>query len=983
MHRRLTFSGALALMVLASLPVWAQTTSQFPQSGWVGTTGTNTLGDRDQTVVLFFEIPDTTTGTLYFGINNPGNSANAAEFDEAGTGGTSYWYLIGGTGALSDPTSQLTQYAVYPSTQPLAGTSLSTFTRIAQNESWVYFGGVSPSQGEHIGNKYYFKIVLQADTAVGKNTFQADVSFSNSGSPSGVPGAHSFAFDWSPVMGTNTTNGAGVTWDMFPFVPSGEINSLVVNSWDVDNGYTSSNLTDNLPTSRGALTNGAGAPPAITNSYAIGAATNGTWHLNVVGVNSTTGTANDLAEFWFANSVSGTVYRTYATSIPAQVADHVTSTYNGGTVIADGATTGQVSFQVVDSSGNPQLISKKVWVTLSSGTARISAANATSTGLPAVAALVTTDGNGLGWVKVTDTVSETVTVTPVTNGTNGSDSLPGTNTTASIVFQTDPPPTLSSASNLTFTSGTAPTLPTLSITDSGTANIGTLNGITIRIPASLSANFDTTVTTPTFGGSASAKVSATVSYVGSTVLTITVTSPFLVTDNLTIAGLKFTTTNSASSGSLQLSYDGGGTYPSTDDKVYTVSNPGFTWTAGGGNSNWSNGANWSPAGPPSAGADVSIPNVAPLPVVNAANVTVGNLTIATGASLGTGTFTVTVNSSLTVQGSLNAAGGGSVSVAGNVNFSGGTYTSGAGTFALNGGTSQTLLSNGANFGAMAIQTAGTVVRLQDALTTTSLTMSSSPTLDLNGHAFSTTGAASLIGTVSNAGSAAAFTIGGSTTLTGTTSVSTNGGAAALNAGLTDAGFSLSINAGAGTITINGGGGALNLQTGTLTTTNATASAVLIRNATTVALGNISAAAAGAVLKIGSADVSGAVSQNSNTGISAATVQLNTSGSVSLVPTGTGTNSISNLGASTTSAALSLTTSAGLAVIGAVASGNTAIALNAGVGQAFSSSAAGTINAGTSTVAITANTLALGAAVTGNGGITLIPDANATTVALND
>src|SRR5208337_2607956 len=81
--------------------------------------------------------------------------------------------------------------------------------------------------------------------------------------------------------------------------------------------------------------------------------------------------------------------------------------------------------------------------------------------------------------------------------------------------------------------------------------------------------------------------------------------------------------------------------------------------------------------------------------------------------------------------------------------------------------------------------------------------------------------------------------------------------------------------------------------------------------------------------------------------------------------------------------LSVTTSAGLAVIGAVSSTGNAIALNAGVGKAFSNTAAGTINAAGSTVSITSNTISLAATVTGNGGITLIPDADATTIGLND
>ncbi|HET6486912.1 MAG TPA: hypothetical protein VFH83_10865, partial [Spirochaetia bacterium] len=161
------FAFAASLFLCISVSLSAQTASQFPLgNAWVGTAGSGSLGDRDETVVLFFEIPDTTASTLYFAVRNPGNSGNAAQFDEAGSGGTSYWYLIGGTGALSDPNSQLINYTPL-SVTPRAGNLLDSFTRTNQNEGWVYFQGVAPSQGEHIGNKYYFKIVLQVDANVG------------------------------------------------------------------------------------------------------------------------------------------------------------------------------------------------------------------------------------------------------------------------------------------------------------------------------------------------------------------------------------------------------------------------------------------------------------------------------------------------------------------------------------------------------------------------------------------------------------------------------------------------------------------------------------------------------------------------------------------------------------------------------------------------------------------------------------------------
>src|SRR5262249_4751869 len=84
------------------------------------------------------------------------------------------------------------------------------------------------------------------------------------------------------------------------------------------------------------------------------------------------------------------------------------------------------------------------------------------------------------------------------------------------------------------------------------------------------------------------------------------------------------------------------------------------------------------------------------------------------------------------------------------------------------------------------------------------------------------------------------------------------------------GAASTVDAGAGTITVNGGGGAITLS-GTLTSTNA-GNAVTIQNATTVALGNVTAPSGTLVLGVG--DISGAITQNSGTALSVSTLTAN-------------------------------------------------------------------------------------------------------------
>jgi hypothetical protein len=108
---RLRLSARIAIALLALLgaagATWGQ--SQFPSgAASVGTSGDPNNGDRDATAVLFFEVPDDavlTGGLLYFAINDPGFTGTGALLDLKGTTGNSHWSLLGGTGALSDPSS--------------------------------------------------------------------------------------------------------------------------------------------------------------------------------------------------------------------------------------------------------------------------------------------------------------------------------------------------------------------------------------------------------------------------------------------------------------------------------------------------------------------------------------------------------------------------------------------------------------------------------------------------------------------------------------------------------------------------------------------------------------------------------------------------------------------------------------------------------------------------------------------------------------
>jgi hypothetical protein len=645
----LLFASITSLMGQSRIPAEA--------NNYIQTTGAPGNGDQDPYMLVFYEVPDTITSTLYFAINHPGidtATPTAPNNPDQGTAGASWnYYLVGGTGTLSSATSRQLTFASL--SEATTGTILDTKSYINEN-GWNYFAGVSPSQGEHIGNKYYFKIVAQAPNG-DKNGFQLDVSYSNSGTPTGDPNIRAFAYCWTLAL----LQRAGTTWNLYPFVPEGATGNIDYRNWDMDSGETLA-AWDKSGSSLAAPTV-SGNNVAATSSYAIGSETNGTWRLQVTETNGGEPAVN-TSMFWFENP-SGTILRTYAASYTPPAPSYVTITPTSATAIT--GTNQGFTLQIVDSGGKPVPYVRNIYVTVS-GSATISPNNNGGAGDE----LIATNGDGLATFTVTDAVAETVTVTFYWNGTGGSSNF-GTSSysTATVTFQADLPPSISSASNLTYYSNQAApiNLPTITISDSGLANITAANDIRIRIPSSLQAEFLTSVTTPTLtvGGAGGGAVNATVSYPTSKILLIDVTSDFAVTNTLTIGGgtpLQFNAaTDAPSSGLLELSVDGGTTWSSVDDKLITIldPNPTYTWS-GNTDTSWTTGSNWAGGVAPSLNdgtENIIIPGGRPnYPVLPATDWSINQLTIDAGASLTIGPNNLTINGTFNNNGTLIISGAG-------------------------------------------------------------------------------------------------------------------------------------------------------------------------------------------------------------------------------------------------------------------------------------------------------------------------------------
>ena len=284
------------------------------------------------------------------------------------------------------------------------------------------------------------------------------------------------------------------------------------------------------------------------------------------------------------------------------------------------------------------------------------------------------------------------------------------------------------------------------------------------------------------------------------------------------------------------------------------------------------------------------------------------LTVNAGATItNTGTGSLIFNTNAGVL--LNAAvllSGGSFSVADKAGAGrAASFVAGAGAdISTSGGA-------GSPGGAVNIQTTGAITT--QAITTSGGSSAAagnaagSVTLSSNGGAITTSGAINALGGAAGganqnggAGGSVAITANGLASLAA--NVATTGGAptgagtkggggsiAVQGNGVTVA-AALNVDVDDSTITVNGGAGAVQLNTSTLTTTSNGANAIAVRNATTVALGNLSTGASGTTTIGIGADVTGAVTQPGGT-ITTGTLLVSTAGPVTLG----GANSIANLG----------------------------------------------------------------------------------------
>ena len=148
--------------------------------------------------------------------------------------------------------------------------------------------------------------------------------------------------------------------------------------------------------------------------------------------------------------------------------------------------------------------------------------------------------------------------------------------------------TISSAANQIFyVNQSATGISTITITDN-TGAITAANDIRVRVPSAFNMAWDTTATA-TIGGSASSKVSTTVTYEGSNkILVLNVTSDFAAGDAITVSGLAFTSFSAVSSSdNLELDVYNSGVIYTVDDKYIEIKSSTSGPFIGGTGDGWS------------------------------------------------------------------------------------------------------------------------------------------------------------------------------------------------------------------------------------------------------------------------------------------------------------------------------------------------------------------------------------------------------------
>jgi hypothetical protein len=190
-------------------------------------------GDDDRVQVIFLEVPDTAPDDLYIRIFDA-DTGGGGEGDDTDVVGSSpfdtmmTYTLLGGAGAYTVPAAR----ADHPDAAGINSGTVITQQVVGpdgtRDDAWLPLP-VNRSQGELVGSRYVFKLVVQGAGGDDGNWYQVAISTDPNNNLE-VLGARVFAFSWC-VMLPNQGDEVAV----YPFVPAGTtISTLTQYNFDFD-----------------------------------------------------------------------------------------------------------------------------------------------------------------------------------------------------------------------------------------------------------------------------------------------------------------------------------------------------------------------------------------------------------------------------------------------------------------------------------------------------------------------------------------------------------------------------------------------------------------------------------------------------------------------------------------------------------------------------------------------------------------------------
>jgi hypothetical protein len=224
-----------------------------------------TNGDNDSVQVIFLEVPNTLTETLYVRIYDADVGGGLTEtIDAAYPFFSNDWdtatnfSLYGGNGTHANPNARQATFASTTDPGITSGTLLAsqTFTQnAAMDRTWFTLATIAPNQGENVGGKYVFKLSVVGGAGNDGNLY--NVALSTSDSDNVIPqGARTFAYSWTFRL-PNVES-----LQLYPYVASSS--TLNQYNFDLDNTAT---IRITTPITVHVVTDISGEGTWVTSSY--------------------------------------------------------------------------------------------------------------------------------------------------------------------------------------------------------------------------------------------------------------------------------------------------------------------------------------------------------------------------------------------------------------------------------------------------------------------------------------------------------------------------------------------------------------------------------------------------------------------------------------------------------------------------------------------------------------------------------------------